>query len=64
VAAIFRNGKDGYDNGKNSGKGPEDGKSLLSISKTRRRLEGESHIEPRQPAISKGGYQVAKEGNG
>jgi hypothetical protein len=32
VAAVFRNGKDGYDDGKHSGKGPEDGKSLFSIS--------------------------------
>jgi len=48
VAAIFRNGKDAYDNGNDSGKGPENGKS----------------IEPGQPAVSKSRDHVAKEGDG
>jgi hypothetical protein len=47
VAAVLRNGKDGYDNGKHSSKGPENGKGLFSISNTRCTSEKESHIEPR-----------------
>jgi hypothetical protein len=32
VAAIFRNGKDAYDNGEDTGKCPENGKGLYSVS--------------------------------
>jgi hypothetical protein len=64
VAAVFRNGKDAYDDGKHSGKCPENSKSLFSISKAFRRLWEESHIEPRQPAVSKSRYHVAKESDG
>jgi hypothetical protein len=63
VAAVLRDGEDGDDNGKHSSKGPEDGKGLFSISNTRCKLKKEPHIEPRQPAVSEGGYQVAKEGD-
>lgn len=34
VAAVFRNGKDGYDNGKHASKGPENSKSLFPVSNT------------------------------
>lgn len=64
VAAIFRNGKDAYDNGNYSGKGPENGKSLFSISNVYLLLWEESHIEPGQPAVSKSRDRVAKEGDG
>ena len=44
VAAVFRNGKDAYNDGKHTGKSPKDGKSLLTISNiTRGRFGGVSH---------------------
>jgi hypothetical protein len=64
VSAVFRNGKDAYDNGKHTSKCPKDGKRLFSISNVSGRLSEESHIKPRQPAVSKGRYQVTKESDG
>lgn len=63
VSTVFRNGKDAYDNGKHTSKGPEDGKSLFSISDAFSSLVEGSHIKPWQPAVPKGRYQVAQECN-
>jgi len=44
VAAVFRNGKDGYDNGKHTSKGPENSKRLFLVSNTYGSLsKGVSH---------------------
>jgi hypothetical protein len=44
VSAVFRNGKDGYDNGKHTSKGPENSKSLSLVSNTYGSFsEGVSH---------------------
>jgi hypothetical protein len=52
VSAVFRNGKDAYDNGKHTSKGPEDCKGLFSISNAFSSLVEGSHINPWQPFVS------------
>ena len=63
VASVFGNGKYANDDGNDTTKGPEDGKSLRRVSKTLMLAGGNAYIEPGQPLVTKGTHDVAKKRN-